>query len=648
MTSFFAALSRFLRRWFHSNRSANRNGSHSYANDDQNGRLPLGGKNFVDDRSPAQSSYPKIAPPDISVVSNELRRLVYRATCDMPKPRMHAGQFGSRLRRIDSGFSYEKYGFTKLTYLLESVPDIVELERVNHSGAAPAYYVRSVLNVQPLLRTVLENFDSEDGWVHQDSVLSMMTAQASAFSIHTYGFDSTQSFLESHANLLEFNPVEHSYVRLRQPAATSGASPPRRLEQNGSYSDGSGSSGSGNANGNARRVNLRPPNKAASANRPSPNGASTSRSPINRTVVDSTVESVKAVQLPLESLSRSQDAARNGRSSSIVHLSKFAGFSPQVLNQKVSELAAIALSERWYFGPQPPDDFAYPILKSYLRYTFIRLQHERKVLASTNQQYRAFNTGLLDKLLRPIYALLTASGTAAQAWDLSFCIPGEGLSGKALSANFATLPLAANYLKEPAKIFYHLAAGTPEVDWHHIIKDNMERLPPAFLSQYAPTNFTHRNTNTLNGSEFHAYKRAFAAALDANPASYRSIVNRLKEALSRTLLKTQLNYKTAVPTYYPNINSIDLLLPICLVEEDIADCAIVVRRADSGKYIGHTILTLRQAYNNARLICKLDEHWLTRSMTLSQSAFEEEEDDSEEFESESDDIEENRFPTGAA
>ncbi|MEL7227926.1 MAG: DUF3825 domain-containing protein, partial [Cyanobacteria bacterium J06576_12] len=63
---------------------------------------------------------------------------------------------------------------------------------------------------------------------------------------------------------------------------------------------------------------------------------------------------------------------------------------------------------------------------------------------------------------------------------------------------------------------------------------------------------------------------------------------------------------------------------------------------------GHTILTLRQAYNNARLICKLDEHWLTRSMTLSQSAFEEEEDDSAEFESESDDIEENRFPTGAA
>ena len=60
--------------------------------------------------------------------------------------------------------------------------------------------------------------------------------------------------------------------------------------------------------------------------------------------------------------------------------------------------------------------------------------------------------------------------------------------------------------------------------------------------------------------------------------------------------------------------------------------------ANSGKYIGHTILPLRQAYNNARLICKLDEHWLTRSMTLSQGVFEEEDDDSEEFEAEDEDV----------
>ncbi|MEL6939153.1 MAG: hypothetical protein AAFO84_08165 [Cyanobacteria bacterium J06598_1] len=45
---------------------------------------------------------------------------------------------------------------------------------------------------------------------------------------------------------------------------------------------------------------------------------------------------------------------------------------------------------------------------------------------------------------------------------------------------------------------------------------------------------------------------------------------------------------------------------------------------------------MRQSYNNARLICKLDEHWLSRAMTLSQADFEDDDDDSEEFEADDD------------
>ncbi len=539
-------------------------------------------------------------PIATSTVPSELRQLVYQATYDMPKQRMHAGQFGSRLRQADPSFSYEKYGFTKLIYLLEAVPDIVTLERVNNPGAAPAYYVRPVADIQQQLIQAIERYDSEDGWVHVDSVAEALAASepkngttlASAFSVHTYGFSQISAFLKSRLDLIEFKADSPTYVRLLQ-----------------------------------ARESAKPKLLTTAPKRP-------------------------------RLVSSDSPSRRAGR---IVHLSKFAGFSPQVLSQKVSELAAIALLERWYFGPQPPDNFAYPILKSYLRYTFIRLQHEQKVITSANEQYRAFNTGLLDKLLRPIYALLSPSFSTAQSsfqipssqassyqapssqiqWNLSFCIPGEGSTGKMLVANFIELPVAANYLSDPSKVFYHLSAGPPEVDWHHIVKDNMERLPPAFLSQYAPANFTYRDTQTLIGNEFHTYKKNFAEALDADPIAYRNIVSRLEEALSRTLLKTQINYKTAVPTYYPNINSIDLLLPICLVAEDIADCAIVARRSDSGKYIGHTILTMRQAYNNARLICKLDEHWLSRAMTLSQEDFEEEDDDSEEF-----DVEENSSSNG--
>ncbi len=580
MSSLFAPLVRFLKRLFRleHRRPQPAEGQRAEGNTQGNST-----QKFENGRSPVLAAAPDSngqrvrlelsetsEPQAVPTVSPALRQLIYRATCSMPKLRMHAGQFGSLLRKQDASFSYKKYNFTKLIYLLEAVPDLVTLERVEKYSAAPAYYVRPVMDVKGMLLAAIAPYPD---WVHIDSLKQFISEQTPDFSVQTYGFSNFKTFLESRLDLLEFKREDTDYLR-----ATTGtqASHSERDHQP----------------------------KLASPHR---------RRPIRPAIK------------PKSSLPQRQK---------IIHLSPFAGFSLEVLNQKVSELAVIALPERWYFGTQPPKDFAYPILKSYLRYTFIRLQHERKVVSTPNSKFKAFNTGLLDRLLRPIYALLSPYPTTAQIWDLTFCIPGEGSAGKALVAQFSQLPAPANYLKDPSKAFYHLAAGLPEVDWPHIIKDNMERLPYAFISHYAPTNFTPLDTKMLESGQFHAYKKAFADALDADSIAYRNLVNRLSEALSRTLLKTQINYKTAVPTYYPNINSIDLLLPICLIEEGIADCAIVARRSDSGTYIGHTILTMRQAYNNARLICKLDEHWLSRAMTLSQESFEEEEDDSEEFDSE--------------
>ncbi|EDX83795.1 hypothetical protein S7335_1492 [Synechococcus sp. PCC 7335] len=517
-----------------------------------------------------------------SSASPQLRRLIYRATRSMPRPRMHAGQFASLLRQHDRSFSYKKYNFTKLIYLLEAVPDLVILDRVEKPQAAPAYYVRSVVDMEAVILDAIAPYLGSD-WVHIDSLKQSVFEKNPEFSLQTYGFTDFKTFLQSDSALVEFKLEDTDYLRTVPLSKRNGL----------------GANRSGDSQPGASQLKLVP-----SRRRP--------------------------VRPAIRPNSRPQRQK-------IIHLSPFAGFSPAVLNQKVSELAAIALPEDWYFGAHPPDDFAYPILKSYLRYTFIRLQHERKVIDSPNREFKAFNTGLLDRLLRPIYALLSPYPTNAQVWDLTFCIPGEGPAGKKLVAHFNHLPAAANYLKDPSKVFYHLSAGPPRVDWPHIIKDNMERLPYTFIVKYAPANFTPLDTTDLDSAQFHAYKKAFADALDADPIAYRSLVNCLSEALSRTLVKTQVNYKTAVPTYYPTLNSIDLLLPICLTEEGIADCAMVARQSDSGAYIGHTILTLRQAYNNARLICKLDEHWLSRAMAISQESFEDEEDDSEEFESDEED-----------
>ena len=536
------------------------------------------------DRDSARPAYlqdrPSRPAPDAFTQTASLRRLVYRATEGLPRQkRTHAAQIGALLREQDRAFSYEKYNFTKLIDLLEAVPDLVEMEKVNpdpgNPNAAPVYYVRPITNTKRLLIDTLSGYDSADGWVHVDSIKEAIAHRDASFSSQRFGFADLRALLEDRPDLVEFKSDSPSYVRL---ASSSAVGPmPRRI-------------------------------------------AKPKRSPIKRSRNDS----------PNGRLTVPRPAIRSA-SDSIEPLSKFARFSPETLNQKVSELAVIALPENWYFGPQPPADFAHPILKSYLRYTFIRLQHEDKVIASSDGRYRAFNTGLLDTLLRPIYGLLTrpASDLPDRQWGLDFCTAGQNYAGKTLVAQFARLPIAANYLENAEQAFYRLASGPPQVDWQHVVKDNMARLPLGFLMQYAPANFTPRSTQGLTTPEFFDYKRSFVAALEADPAGYRRIVNKLEEALERTLRRIQVNYKTAVPTYYPKINSIDLLLPLCLADENTADLALVVRREPSDKYIGHTILTMRQAYNNARLICKLDEHWLTRSMALSQEF--DEDDESEEF-----------------
>ncbi len=534
---------------------------------------------------PFQQSSPLREADSLATISPEsaaLRRLIYQATCDLScHKRTHAAQIGALLRQQDATFSYEKYNFTKLIDLLEAVPDLVALEKVDpdpeNSNSAPVYYVRLVTDTGQLLTQSLQTLQSDqstDGWVHLDSLQTAMQRQPGKhqqnpfFLPQRYGYSAFKAFLESRLDLIEFKANSPSYVRLIAGINQSRLIPkPKRM--------------------------IRKP----AANRldgPRLNEANRNSISIRRPVTP---------------------------------LLQFAGFPVEVLHQKVSELAAIALPENWYFGPQPPDIFAYPILKSYLRYSFIRLQHEGKVLTSANGQYRAFNTGLLDTLLRPIYALFTQSGSAA--WLLDFCIAGESYAGKILVAQFSQLPIAANYLENPNNAFYHLAAGAPQVDWQHIVKDNMARLPLAFLQQNAPAGFTPRSTQGLTTPEFFDYKGAFVNALEADLTSYRRIVNKLEAALDRTLRRIQINYNTAVPTYYPKINSIDLLLPMCLVNENTADLALVVRREASQKYIGHTILTMRQAYNNARLICKLDEHWLTRSLALSQEEFDEDEEELE-------------------
>lgn len=46
------------------------------------------------------------------------------------------------------------------------------------------------------------------------------------------------------------------------------------------------------------------------------------------------------------------------------------------------------------------------------------------------------------------------------------------------------------------------------------------------------------------------------------------------------------------------------------MNEEKVDVALVVERLSNGNFLGHTILSLRDAYSNARLIARPDSDWL--------------------------------------
>lgn len=276
----------------------------------------------------------------------------------------------------------------------------------------------------------------------------------------------------------------------------------------------------------------------------------------------------------------------------------------------ILDLKKMALKERWYYKNQDPAN-PYPILTNYLKYTFIRLLKEgNKIL--TCDQYASFNTGLVNELYEPIYALFAKNEKSnAQKWQFKeFCIAGQGANGKILSSYFKPLPERAHYFNNPSDLIYDSKVEPPQLDWEHIILKNVERLPTDFIQENKPADFLLKDTSRMEQAEQIKYYSALAQAIKCDKKTYRAIKNRFEESLNLALKRVEWNFRTSIPIYYPTRNSISLLLPLSLMNESQIDLALVVEKTQSGNYLGHTILPLDWAYSNARLIARLDSNWL--------------------------------------
>ena len=224
-------------------------------------------------------------------------------------------------------------------------------------------------------------------------------------------------------------------------------------------------------------------------------------------------------------------------------------------NDYTKQLSQKAIQENWSNDTYPNNG----ILANYLVKTYEKLSSERNIVIG--KDYALFNTGLFTKYYDSIYAYHSRK-------EVQF-LTGYELGG----IGIAERPERANYFENPELLLF---------DWHykidvhypHILEDkeNQKRIPKEVLES-------------------------------------KNIINNFDGAINKMKKRVSANYKLAIPQYFEG--KIQLLLPLCLANDDIPDMALVVTKIGN-VYRGHTCLTLDMAYNNARLIARPEINWLSQ------------------------------------
>ncbi len=246
------------------------------------------------------------------------------------------------------------------------------------------------------------------------------------------------------------------------------------------------------------------------------------------------------------------------------HLFGFAGFDR--LDESLSNLANLAETESWESSEFK--DKAHPLLHQYIVYTYKKLSEESKIMFSDDNEYSCFNTGLVTHLQEDIFALFHRNlKPGGSPWFFKDWFK----EGEWELNRFNNVPQVAEYFDNTIELVYDSRADL-RVQMDHIIQENRDRYPAEF-------------------SKLDDYQLSIA----------------LKGAIEQAKKRVRRNYKVAVPQYFNG--RIQLLLPLCLSSPSKADLALVVERTGN-HYRASTVLSLAQAYGNARLLAKPDKEWL--------------------------------------
>lgn len=260
-------------------------------------------------------------------------------------------------------------------------------------------------------------------------------------------------------------------------------------------------------------------------------------------------------------------------------LEAFADFED--FNQSLLDLQSIAEPEHWDYIKNPTSRV--PVLYSYINYTFERIMAQKKLvkgISKEKREYAYFNTGLVTPFQDEIYGYFEKVSPVDKTgtWHIpqpEYVFQGFETDQSHFRKYFSSSPEMATYFTEAevTELMFDtsLNQGKIIVDREHLMA-RKKRFP------------------------------AKIAALDDE-----AFLDAIAKSIDLAIKRAKRNYKTAIPHFYDG--KIQFLLPLCMLTKKDADLALVVNKEES-VYTAHTVLTLDQAYNNARLLAKPDREWL--------------------------------------
>ena len=151
-----------------------------------------------------------------------------------------------------------------------------------------------------------------------------------------------------------------------------------------------------------------------------------------------------------------------------------------------------------------------------------------------------------------------------------------------------------------------------DVNWEHIILENVDRMPVELIKQICLESFPIKDITGLSNEEKNDYYDELKRFLEKDPMRLSLISSMMSMAVENAKLRVAWNYKTAIPVYYPKDDRVHLILPLSsnINNPEEISLALVMTKTPSNRYRAVTIFTLDMAYSNARLVTKPSSDWL--------------------------------------